>query len=72
MTDITDFSSIPVVRRSRPATVPLPVPVPFDAPVLIGDCITPLSGETILSLIWRRLDRQNKKRPSGGLGRDNH
>ena len=33
----------------------LPAPVPFSAPVLIGDCATPLAGETVLSLLWRRL-----------------
>ncbi|MEO1639033.1 MAG: hypothetical protein AAFU41_07280 [Pseudomonadota bacterium] len=58
MTDATDFSRIPLVKKHADDTVPLPAPVPFDAPVLIGDCVTPLSGETMLSLLWKRLDRQ--------------
>lgn len=40
----------------REDAVQLPAPVPFSAPVLIGDCATPLAGETLLSLLWRRLD----------------
>ncbi len=36
--------------------VPVPKPELFTTPVLIGDCVTPLAGETILSLLWKRLD----------------
>lgn len=57
MTDVTDFASIPLVARAKPAQVPLPAPVPFAEPVLIGDCVTPLAGETVLSLLWKRFDR---------------
>lgn len=57
MTDATDFASIPSVARTKPAPIDLPAPVPFAAPVLIGDCVTPLAGETVLSLLWKRLDR---------------
>ncbi|MEY1557441.1 hypothetical protein AB3Y40_17575 [Yoonia sp. R2331] len=39
----------------------LPAPVAFDAPVLIGDCTTPLAGETLLSLLWKRLDDTNEE-----------
>jgi hypothetical protein len=56
MTDATDFSSIPrVVKQERPS-VPLPAPIPFGAPVLISDCVNPLAGETLLSLLWKRMD----------------
>jgi hypothetical protein len=51
--------------------VTLPAPMPFDAPVLIGDCISPLAGETVLSLIWRRLEARNEKRPNQRSGRGN-
>jgi len=34
-----------------------PAPAPLSAPVLIGDVATPLAGETLLSLLWKRLDR---------------
>ncbi len=54
-----------------PEQVTLPAPVPFDAPVLIGDCVSPLAGETILSLIWRKLDDGNEKRPNQRSGRGN-
>ena len=37
----------------------MPAPVPFAAPVLIGDCATPLAGETVLSLLWRRMERND-------------
>ncbi len=51
--------------------VTLPAPVPFDAPVLIGACVCPLAGETVLSLLWRRHEARNEKRPNQGPGRDN-
>lgn len=63
MTDTADFSRIPRVARTRPASLPLPAPVPFDAPVLISDCVNPLAGETVLGLLWKRLDRK-------GFGQD--
>ena len=56
MTDATDLSMIPRVRREAAETVPLPAPVPFGAPVLISDCINPLAGETLLSLLWKRME----------------
>lgn len=56
MTDATHFSSLPRISREKPADVPLPKPVLFDAPVLISDCVNPLAGETLLSLLWKRMD----------------
>ncbi|SMY08409.1 hypothetical protein [Flavimaricola marinus] len=46
-------------RPARTEDVPLPAPVPFSTPVLIGDCVTPLGGETVLSLLWKRLARDD-------------
>ena len=46
-----------VEKPARTADVPLPKPQPFTTPVLIGDCASPLAGETVLSLLWKRLDR---------------
>lgn len=40
-------------------SLPLPKPQPFAAPVFIGDCASPLAGETVLSLLWKRLDRDH-------------
>jgi len=56
MTDATDFTRVPLVTKREDETVPLPAPVPFGAPVLITDCVSPLAGETLLSLLWKRLD----------------
>ncbi|MGJ8622081.1 MAG: hypothetical protein ACSHW1_04835 [Yoonia sp.] len=56
MTDFTSFTTPPLVRRAKPASVPLPAPVPFGAPVLISDCVNPLAGETLLSLLWKKMD----------------
>jgi len=36
--------------------MPLPAPVPFGAPVFISDCMNPLAGETLLRLLWKRMD----------------
>ena len=55
MTDATDFSAAPYVRREAAPVLPLPHPVPFDAPVLLSDCVSPLAGETLLGLIWKRM-----------------
>lgn len=59
MSETLALDGLPPVRRTSPSReeVTLPAPVPFSAPVLIGDAITPLGGETVLSLLWRRLDR---------------
>ena len=57
MADATNFSTISHVSKPKMASLPLPAPVPFGAPLLISDCISPLAGETLLSLLWKRLDR---------------
>ena len=54
MTDATFMGPVPR-SDSREEAVPLTKPEPFAAPVLIGDCVSPLAGETVLSLLWRRL-----------------
>lgn len=63
MTDATDFASIPRLARQKPPSVELPSPVPFGAPVLIADCVSPLAGETLLSLLWKRLDKDTDATP---------
>jgi len=55
MTDTADFTRIPLVAKPQEEAVPLPAPVPFGAPVLISDCVNPLAGETLLSLLWKRM-----------------
>ena len=56
MTDATDLSIIPQVRRATAVAMPLPQPVPFGAPVLISDCASSLAGETLFSLLWKRME----------------
>ncbi len=51
---MTDATYIP----ERPQTVPLPKPQPLAAPVLISDAASPLAGATVLTCLWRHLDRQ--------------
>ena len=48
--------SFRAIEVDEPTHVSLPKPQVFSAPVLIGDCATPLAGETVLSLLLRRLD----------------
>lgn len=54
MTDATS-SALPRLGRTKPQAPPLPKPQPFGAPVLISDCVTPLCGETVLSLLLKRM-----------------
>lgn len=70
MTDVAGPLMITTLRREDAGSVPLPAPVPIGAPVLIADCVSPLAGETILSLIWRRLDTTHEKRPNQRPGRN--
>lgn len=49
-----------VANAARPPIVdirPAPTRRAADGPVMIGDCITPAGGTTLLALMWRRLDR---------------
>jgi len=55
MTDAS-WTDVPPIARAPETRVPLSAPVPFDAPVLIADAATPLADETLLSLLWKRLD----------------
>lgn len=58
MVDVTSFA-IPRVRRANVQAPPLPKPQPFGAPVFINDCVTPLCGETVLSLLLKRMMQQD-------------
>ncbi len=54
MTDATS-SAFWARERTKTQTPRLPNPKPFGAPVLISDCVTPLCGETVLSLLLKRM-----------------
>ena len=60
MTDATDFTRAPFIARPLDESLPLPAPAPFGAPVLIGDCASPLCGETVLSLLWKRMTVEDR------------
>jgi hypothetical protein len=49
-------SVVTPAATTRPPNGP---PVVIAGPVLIGDCVTPLAGETLLSLLWTRLARDD-------------
>ena len=56
--DMTDATQIgwriaPAQKEAEP--VRLPAPQPLAAPVFIYDCVTPLGGETLLSLLMKRM-----------------
>lgn len=57
MTDATYFASGQAPAQDQGAQVHLPRPQPFSTPVLMADAITPLAGETVLSLLWKRLEK---------------
>ncbi|WP_342077972.1 hypothetical protein [Yoonia sp. SS1-5] len=57
---MSDIADIPFIATRSTEETPLPAPVPFGAPVLIGDCVSPLAGETILGLLWKRLDEKRR------------
>jgi hypothetical protein len=43
-------------KSAQPARdVTLPKPQPFGTPVFITDAVTPLAGETVLSLLMKRM-----------------
>jgi len=52
-----DISYFPVAPHSKVKKPELPKPQPFGAPVFINDVVSPLAGETVLSLLWKRLDK---------------
>ena len=56
MTDATIFGRFNTPVKTRATEVPQPGCVPFAMPVLMSDAITPLAGETVLSLLWKRLE----------------
>lgn len=60
MTDASFVPSFPRVARTKTASVELPKPEPLGVPVLIGDCASPLAGETVLSLIYKRIHTGTK------------
>ena len=54
---MTDASFDGAYLRDRPKaeTIRLPAPQPIGVPVFVHDCVTPLGGETVLSLLMKRL-----------------
>ncbi|MFK7835178.1 MAG: hypothetical protein AB8B60_03060 [Sulfitobacter sp.] len=46
--------------KERAEPIRLPAPQPFAAPVFIHDCVTPLGGQTVLSLLMKRMMRDDQ------------
>ena len=42
-------------KAAQAKLIELPKPQPFGAPVFITDAVTPLGGETVLSLLLKRM-----------------
>ena len=55
MTDATYIPGIISAPREESGPMVRPKPQPWATPVFIHDCVTPLSGETVLSLLMKRL-----------------
>lgn len=55
MTDASYFDARFVRSQDEPDVVPLPEPQPYTAPVFIYDAVTPIAGETLLSLLMKRM-----------------
>jgi hypothetical protein len=62
MTDATHFGGPWVRPREEPRqeSLRLPAPDPLGAPVFIHDCVTPLGGETLLSLLMKRMEGRDQ------------
>lgn len=65
MTDATQIGWRTAPPQSQAKAVHLPPPDPVVAPVFIYDCVTPWGGETLLSLLMKRM-MQRADGPSGG------
>ena len=63
------FDDLDATDGSAAETVSLPQPQPFGAPVLIGDCVTPLAGQTLLSWLWQRMDSKTGRETATRLTR---
>ena len=57
MTDATHIPGQFVRQKSKTTPLVRPKPQPLATPVFIHDCVTPLGGETVLSLLMKRLAR---------------
>ena len=56
MTDATYFGqALPPRIDEAPKEATLPPPQPLRAPVFIHDCVTPIGGETLLSLLMKKM-----------------
>lgn len=62
MTDVGFFGPFtrPAEPKTQGDTLHAPAPQPLSAPVLIYDCVTPLGGETLLSLLMKKLAERDQ------------
>ena len=60
MIDASTFDARLITVRDEPEMARLPKPQPFAAPVFIHDVVTPLAGETVLSLLMKRMMKDDQ------------
>ncbi|KIN65468.1 hypothetical protein Z945_511 [Sulfitobacter noctilucae] len=60
MTDASYIKGAFVAPKQKAPSLPLPKPQPFGGPVFIHDCVTPLAGETVLSLLMKRMMKDDQ------------
>jgi len=60
MTDASLANGAYALRKERSESIRLPKPQVLGAPVFINDCVTPLAGETMLSLIMQRIMKDDQ------------
>lgn len=63
MTDAPFIPNLFGAARSTATPEQRPMPQPLATPVLISDVVTPLGGETLLSLLMKRLARDAQDQP---------
>ncbi|MBB4172963.1 hypothetical protein [Sulfitobacter noctilucicola] len=60
MSDAIYTAGILPQPEEKAEAIPLPKPQPLGAPVLISDCVTPVAGETFLSLLMKRMIKDDQ------------
>lgn len=60
MTDATWIDPQYLSRRASAETTPLPKPQPYASPIFIQDCVTPIAGETLLSIMMKRMMKDDQ------------
>ncbi|MEW9918219.1 hypothetical protein AB2B41_01270 [Marimonas sp. MJW-29] len=60
MTDAAYIAGFRAGSKAEAEALPMPPPRPFDGPVFIPDCIIPAGGETLLSLLMKKMMQESE------------